>query len=374
MSSGVSESRFEQVKNRIGASSPFRKMLVGVAVFTVICVAAVAGYMAAGWELADSIYMVIITIFGVGYGEVQPIESNALRALTIVVIVSGYAAVIYTVGGFIQLLIDGELNKALGARRMTRGIERLQGHTIVCGMGRLGSILAKELHAAGKPFVAIDSTIDRLQGLEDDQGYLVIHGDATEEEVLDKAGIRRASMLATVLSQDSANVFVTITAREMNPNLVIIARGENPRTEKKLLGCGANRVVLPTAIGAQKVAQLIIRPAAEELLSQISERADMVPELKELGLEFNEVVIDASSPLVDSRISDVELKNQQGLLAVGLRRADGSCVLHPDAETVLQAGDALVFLGHVNDLPQLVKRLASGGPALTYRGVRVGNR
>jgi voltage-gated potassium channel len=345
-------------------------MLVGICVFMGICVAAVCGYVAAGWELTDSIYMVIITIFGVGYGEVQPIESNALRALTIIVIISGYAAVIYTVGGFMQLLIDGELNKALGARRMTKGIERLSGHTIVCGIGRLGSILAKELHAAGKPFVAIDGDIDRLRGLEE-QGYLVIHGDATEEEVLEKAGIRRAAMLASVLSMDSVNVFVTITARAMNPELVIIARGENPRTEKKLLGCGANRVVLPTAIGAEKVAQLIIRPAAEDLLSQISQRAAMLPELNELGLEFNEVTIEGDSALIQARIADVELSNQQSLLVVGLRRADGSSQLHPPAETVLDAGDTLVFLGHASDVPKLRRKLASGGPTLTYRGVKM---
>ena len=181
--------------------------------FFFICIVAVTGYVAAGWKLDDAIYMVIITIFGVGYGEVQPVQSAGLRALTITVIIAGYGAVIYTVGGFMQMLIDGELNKALGVRRMTKGIERLSNHTIICGIGRLGTILARELHAAGKPFVAIDTDLDRLQDAEE-RGYLVIHGDATEEDILEQAGIRRASTVATVLSQDATNVFVTITARE----------------------------------------------------------------------------------------------------------------------------------------------------------------
>ncbi len=235
---------------RLDRSTPLRKIATGLALFLLVCVIAVIGYMANGWELDDSIYMVIITIFGVGYGEVNPIESPGLRALTIMVIVSGYGAVIYTVGGCMQMLIDGELNKALGARRMTKGIERLEGHTIICGIGRLGTILARELAKAGKPFVAIDLDLARLQDAES-RGYLVLQGDASEEETLEQAGIRRASVVATVLSQDAANVFVTITARAMNPDVTIIARGENPRTEKKLLGSGANQVVLPTAIGAK---------------------------------------------------------------------------------------------------------------------------
>lgn len=345
-------------------------MLAGILVFTCICVAAVAGYMAAGWQLTDAIYMVVITIFGVGYGEVRPVESMWLRALTITVIISGYAAVIYTVGGFMQFLIDGELNKVLGARRMTKGIERLQGHAIVCGVGRLGSNLIKELHEAGKPFVAIDEDLVRLQGLEA-QGHLIINGDATEEDILEQAGIRRASVIATALPSDSTNVFVTITARELNPNITIIARGENPRTEKKLLGCGANRVVMPTAIGAQKMAQLIIRPTAEEMLAEIADSTHINQDLSLLGLELSELRIDADSPLVDCPIGDIEASMNQGLLVVGLRKSDGKNVLHPPATTRLNSGDILVFMGHSDEVASLTRRLAKPAHELTYRGVKI---
>ena len=176
----------------VSESRPFRKILIGIGSFLLVCLVAVVGYVVAGWELSDSIYMVVITIFGVGYGEVQPIESLGLRAFTILVIVSGYGAVIYTVGGVMQMLIDGELNNALGARRMLNEIKGLSEHTIVCGFGRMGTILARDLTAAEKPFVVIDAEAARLTVAEE-LGYRVLHGDATEETVLERAGILRAS-------------------------------------------------------------------------------------------------------------------------------------------------------------------------------------
>lgn len=357
----------EAAPRRIVVSGPLRKMVTGIALFLSVCMIAVIGYMSAGWRLDDAIYMVIITIFGVGYGEVQPVQSAALRALTIMVIVAGYAAVIYTVGGFMQMVIDGELNKALGARRMTKEIAQLRGHTIICGLGRMGTILARELTASGKAFVVIDCDDRRLQHAED-QGYLVINGDATDEFVLERAGIRRASVLASVLSDDANNVFVTITAREMNAELMIIARGENPRTEKKLLGCGASKVVLPTAIGASKVAQLIIRPTAENMLEQLTSQSNMSDELSQIGLQFDELEVAGGSSLVDKQLNHIEVRSNHGFLIVGIRHADGSIVLNPPSHTNLATGDVVIVLGHGDDIPQLAQRFSSSASNMTYRG------
>lgn len=355
---------------RTPLSGPLRKIVVGIGFFVAICVTAVFGYVSAGWELADSIYMVVITIFGVGYGEVQPVQSSGLRALTILVIIGGYAAVIYTVGGFMQMLIDGELNKALGARRMTKEIESLHKHAIVCGFGRMGSILAQELRQANKPFVIIDSNERRLKDAED-RGFLVVNGDATEESILLQAGIDRAAVIATVLSADATNVFVTITAREMNPEVMIIARGENPRTEKKLLGCGANKVVLPTAIGASKVAQLVVRPTAEDMLERLTGRNYMQEELCQIGLRFDQLQICGDSPLVNRSIGDAKVQGEQGFVIVGIRREDGTTMLNPPADTLLLAEDTVVVLGHSHDLPQLAERFSANTHQLTYRGVTI---
>lgn len=353
-------------------SPPLRRVLLGAVLFGAICILAVTGYMSAGWRLDDAIYMVVITIFGVGYGEVQPVETQPLRALTIAVIVGGYGAVLYTVGGFMQMLIDGELNRALGARRMTKGIERISGHTIVCGIGRLGSILAKELAAAEMPFVVIDEDLQRLQDAEA-QGYLVLQGDATQEHVLEKAGIDRAQTVASVLSQDAVNVFVTITAKSMNPNVQVIARGENPYTEKKLLGCGANQVILPTAIGAKKMAQLIARPTAESILARISDQSTMRDDLQQIGLQFNELTVSPNSELAGKPLSDIEIRGNQGYLVAGIRHDDGTTELNPQPELVLRANDIVVVLSHEADLPALTRRFKQKKPKMTYRGSTIGS-
>lgn len=357
-----------KLRRNLAVSAPFRKIVTGLALFLFVCVVAVISYMVAGWKLDDAIYMVIITIFGVGYGEVQPVQSPGLRALTITVIIAGYGAVIYTIGGCMQMLIDGELNRALGARRMTKGIERLEGHTIICGIGRLGTILARELYVAGKPFVAIDTDEQRLKDAED-RGYLVIHGDATDEDILEQAGIYRAASVAAVMSLDATNVFVTITAREMNPRVTIIARGENPKTEKKLIGSGANKVVLPTAIGAQKVAQLIIRPTAENMLEQLQDQSNMIDDLSRIGLQFDELVVQPHSNLVNRAISEIEIRSNHGFLIVGIRHADGTNRIHPPPSTVLAAGDVVIVLGHKDDIPELASRFSEKPKRMTYRGV-----
>lgn len=350
-------------------SAPIKKMVVGVSILFFVCVLAILGYVIAGWSLGDASYMVIITIFGVGYGEVRPVTTWPLRSLTAMVIVLGYGAVIYTVGGFIQLVVDGELNRALGARRMNKDIERLSGHTIICGYGRMGTSLARDLHAAGESFVAID-TLGGVSTLTGDDGYLVIEGDATEEEVLLRAGIERASVLATVLSDDAANVFVTLTAREMNPELTIIARGEQRQTERKLRTCGADTVVMTTTIGAERISRLILRPTADELLDRVTAGQEAGMGLEQLGLEFDELAIGPSSPLANKTLDEIEVRGAHGYLIVGIRRSNGDTLMHPAADTVVVVGDVVVVLGYEDDIPELATRFAPDNvaAAIRYRG------
>ncbi len=330
-------------------AAAFRKIRVGLLVFLLLVLVAILGYISAGWSLADSVYMVIITIFGVGYGEVQPVDTWPLRGLTIAVIVVGYGAVIYTVGGFIQWVVDGELNRALGARKMTKEIDQLNGHTIICGFGRMGRQLAKSLVDSGRSFVVVDHDEEILAQTEA-LGYLALIGDASDESVLSQAGIARATVLATVLPKDASNVFVTLTARGMSSQLTILARGENPRTEQKLLSCGADQVVFPASIGAFKMSQLILRPTADELLAQLSAGESDGIDVLRFGLEFDQVKIDDTCGLVGRTLAEMVVRGAHGYLVIGLRSSDGSTVLHPDAETVLNLGDTVVLLGYEDDM------------------------
>ncbi|MGI9579474.1 MAG: potassium channel family protein [Microthrixaceae bacterium] len=350
------------------ARTPTQKVLLGVGLFVAVCLLAILGYMVAGWKLGDAAYMVVITIFGVGYGEVQPVDTWPLRLLTTVVIVGGYGAVFFALGGVLQMIIDGEITSALGARRMSKDIDRLSGHAIICGYGRMGVALAAELAEAGKPFVAIE-TDEAILRHSEDIGQLAVNGDATDERVLEEAGIQRASVLATVLSDDSANVFVTLTARSMNPELTIVARGENASTEAKLLSCGADTVVLPTAIGAAKMGRLITRPSAELLLDRITTSVDTTLDMDEVGLELDEIIIEKDSRVAGSMLGDIEVRGAHGYLVVGIRRRDGSTLLRPASDVALEPGDTVIVLGYRSDIPRLVGRFASSPTKVSYRGV-----
>jgi voltage-gated potassium channel Kch len=234
---------------------PTRNLLYGLGFISVVMVVGVIGYLMAGWDLSDSIYMVVISIFTVGYGEVRPIQEEGLRGLTMGVIVLGCFSVIFVSGAFVQVLLEGQIRRVLGEKRMNAELKKLNKHAIICGYGRIGRMVAADLKAGQRPFIIVDKDPKRLESARE-SGYLTLEGEATEETVLLEAGVTRAA----VLPSDASNVFITLSARELNPDLTIIARGEDPSTERKLLQAGANRVVLPAHIGAERITHLILFP------------------------------------------------------------------------------------------------------------------
>jgi len=351
-------------------TAALRHIVAGVGFFVATCLVGVAGYRLAGWPLVDAVYMVVITIFGVGYGEVRPVETSELRLFTSGLIVAGYGAAVYAVGGFIQFVTEGEINRALGARRMTREIQQLRDHTIICGFGRVGRILARRLAAGGHAVVVIDADGARTAAAET-AGLLVVTGDAADEQILGAAGIEHAHQLAAVLSSDSANVFVTLTATGIRPDLSVIARAEDPASEAKLVRSGARHVILPAAIGADRIAQLVMRPSAEELLrGSEGLRRDLGEQLGQLGLQIEELKLPAGSSLVGKAIRAIEVGGNHGFLIVGLVHADGSVTVNPDEQTALRAGDEVIVMGHADDLPKLRRRYELAHEVY-YRGARV---
>ncbi|MCU0526692.1 MAG: potassium channel protein [Elainella sp. Prado103] len=347
--------------------SPLRRILTGGILFASTLIGAAIGYMLFDCAPLDAIYMVVITIFGVGFGEFCPV-SPAQRIFTIFVIVAGSSAAVYTVGGFVQMLAEGEIKQVLEHRRKNKDLANLSQHAIVCGYGRIGQVLARKLTEAGQDFVIIDNDIDRLNSAEEN-GFRVYEGNATEEYTLLAAGIERARVLATVLPDDASNVFITLTARGLNPNLEIVARGEMPSTEKKLKLAGADHVVSPASISGMRMANLITHPNALEFLDQSEERTRLNELLAQIDVQVDELIIPADSPLLGKTIGDLEVRGKGTFIVVALRKSDGEIITHPDHDLPLLAKDIVIVLGHRGDIPKFnhLFRLKS---QLRYRGAR----
>lgn len=326
------------------ASRAKSNLLLSALFLGVVTVFFAIGYRVAGWSWSDSFYMVIITAFTVGYGEVVPVETDGLRLWTSALIVMGCTGTIFVTGTFVQWLTATQIQRALGGKRMENDIEKLRNHAIICGFGRIGRNIAEQLQAGGASFVIVDQSPERIAEAVD-HGWLTVLGEATDEAILKTAGISRARVLATVLPNDAANVFITLSARNMNPKIQIIARGEVPSTQQKLLQAGANRVVLPAHIGADRIAHLILHPNALELLgAQTRSRIDFEHHLSELGLDLEEIEIGPNSPWLNRSVSEVERGGQGRLLAVAILRKEGGTDLNPSPEKTLVLGDALVIL------------------------------
>ncbi|MGV0027400.1 potassium channel family protein [Phormidesmis priestleyi] len=346
-----------------------RRILTGALFFAITFALAVTGYIMAGWSTLDSIYMVVITTFGVGYGEVHPIDTPDKKIFTILVIVAGTSSAVYMVGGFVQMITEGEINRALGARRMTRTIETLEQHVIICGFGRMGQILARKMIDANLPFVVIDNNPERIARAES-LNYLVRMGNATDETILYAAGIDRAKVLATVLPDDAINVFITLTARELNPKLMILSRGELPSTEKKLKLAGADQVVLPAAISALRMSHMITHPATLDFLNQDDGRRSLNELLAQVDVQVDELAIVPSSPMIGATIGDIEFRGKGTFIIVALRKADGTTLTHPGQSLILAEGDAVIVMGHRGDIPQFVRKYVVKRPG-RYGSARI---
>jgi voltage-gated potassium channel len=328
---------------------------------------AVSGYMIAGWSFLDAVYMVVITVFGVGYGEVQPVDHPGLKAFTIGVVLAGCSAGLWVIGSVVEFMAEGTINHALGKKRMTRQIDGLTGHTIVCGFGRVGQMLCKELTEAGTAIVVIDADPTRIASAEA-LGYPVVAGDAAEEAVLSAANITAAAVLAVVLPDEAANVFITLSARELNGSIEIISRGERPETERKLLRAGANRVVLPTAAGASRIARMITNPSAESLLRDGAGMAQLDEQLRHIGLQFVEIPVPADSTLVNKMIDDIDPRDLAAVIIVAIRTASGEIRRNPHGTSLLAPDDTIILIGRRGDLPKSLHTAAKAG--MTYRGCK----
>ena len=291
--------------------------------------------------LLESIYWTVITIAGVGYSQSVDVEVPASRQfLTIVVILVGMLTMAYTIGMIIQAIVEGQLDKIMGAKKMTKEIEKLKQHVIICGYGRIGQNLAHRLFRHRIPFVIIDPCSDAIAEAKS-RKYACIEADASDENVLAAAGLERASTIVLGIQSDPDNVFLTLTIRNLNPEITIVARGEDPRTEKKLLQAGASQVVMPAIIGAERIADIIIRPETSDLLRCVGHESGFNAELEEF-------TVTAKSRATGATVRASEI--QQELLIVAIRRGNEETIFNPRDDETLCAGDVIVVMGTEADI------------------------
>ncbi len=320
--------------------SPFRNLLVVVAAMLLVGATSMSAYLMAGWSLGDALYMVLLTVYTVGYGEVRPIDTPYLHAVTMATIVFGCTGMIVLTGVLVQALTASQIRQLMGANRMTSDIHRLKNHVVVCGYGRIGMMLARDLAAGGAPLVVLERRDARIEEAKA-AGYLVIAADATDEDALRAAGIERATVLATVLPDDATNVFITLSARGLNPSLRIIARGEAPSTEKKLIQAGADQVILPTHISAERIASMILYP--HQAIATGDE--GRIGVLRDLGLELDVTIAREGGALAGKTVAEAQVATAGALLVVAINRRGGETVDRPGRDVRIAAGDGVVTVG-----------------------------
>ncbi|MDB5439275.1 MAG: Inner rane protein YbaL, partial [Caulobacteraceae bacterium] len=290
--------------------------------------------------------MVVLTVFTVGYGEVRPIDTAALRILTLTDMFVGCTGMILLTGALVQVFTVGQIKQLLGMDKATSEIDRLKDHVIICGFGRIGVMLAKDLKDGRSPFVVVERDEARIHQARA-LGYLCLQADAAEEASLVAAGIHRARVLASVLPADSTNVFITLTARSLNAKLQIIARGEQPSTESKLIYAGADKVVLPTHIGAERIAELILFPETARFIRGSERMRDFDKTLRELGLHLEMVAVPEGSGAIGASIEEIERRGKGGFHIVQLDRQGGEIITRPPMATRLVAGDGVLVVARV---------------------------
>jgi voltage-gated potassium channel len=327
--------------------SPGRNLIVGVSYIITVMILATAAYMAVGWSFRDALYMVITTIYTVGYEEVRPINTAALNVITIALIVMGCTGIIFLTGVLVQFITLSQLHNVIGLKRMNTQIDQLKGHVVVCGFGRLGAAPARALSASSAGFVILEENEARAAEARG-QGYLCIHGDASSEAVLLAAGVTRAHALATVLANDALNVFITLSARALNPDLSIVARGELASTENKLLQAGADKVVLPSHILAERVAEMILYEESARIIEGLERSHGFQRVLHNFGIELEVITAAPQSAAVRMTVAAIERQAKGAFFIVQINRRDGDVFTAPPATTVVGEGDGVVLIGRPN--------------------------
>jgi voltage-gated potassium channel len=332
---------------QVKATPTLRRLLVaGLGLLGVWCVGTL-GYMALyDWSFTDASFMTVISFTSVGFSEIHPLDDEG-RWFTTAIILAGLGFLTYGITNLTAFLLEGELKNFLRKNRMEKLIARLKGHYVVCGAGRIGAQIIQELYHLGNEVVVVDHDEKALAILEEScRGVHTLVGNATDDAVLKRAGIHRATGLATTLAHDADNLFVVLSVRQMCPHIRIIARVEDEPSRQKMLRAGADKAVCPAHIGGQRIASELLRPVVIDFLDRMTRERDGT-------LRMEESVVSPGNSLAGKTLLEAQIPARVGCIIVALKRANGEYVFNPGAETVLQQGDTLIVIGEIDKMKAL---------------------
>jgi len=312
-----------------------RRLVWSIGALVAIVVIGTIGYeVIEGWSFLDSIYMTITTITTVGFREVHPL-SDAGRIFSIFLIIGGVGGALYVLTSIMGYILEGQFGITMGRRRMKNRVARLKNHFILCGYGRVGQAIAQAFNEEKVPFVIIAKDEEHI-AKANKEGYLCLFGDATSDEVLREAGIERAHGLVSAVGTDTDNTFITLSARQLHPDLFIEARSSSPESEGKLRRAGADRVISPHAIGGRRMAMLALRPAVVDFI-------DTVAYGRGRELELENVDVAGGSPLIGQTME--QARSKDGITVLAMRKKNGKLVANPPGAEIIEDGDRLIVIG-----------------------------
>jgi voltage-gated potassium channel len=321
------------------ASIP-RNLINAAILLIALPVIGTAAYMTIeGWSFIDALYMTVITVMTIGFGEVRPLDTSG-RIVTMLLAISGVGAIFYALLGLFQFVLEGELGTLLGVQRMKGRIESLKDHYILCGFGRVGEEIAREFANRRLPFVVIESNLEAIQRCQQ-RGHLLLAGDATNDAILKQAGIERARVLLAASDSDAGNTFIVLTAKALNHKLFVVSRAAHPESEPRMLRAGADRVFSPYTITGKQMALTALHPMVVEFIDTLASR-DGGPVLAEIDVSLE-------SGLSGRTIHDL-LHACRSVIVLGLQNSAGGLKVGPDSDTVLRVGDRIIVMGQEEEL------------------------
>lgn len=329
---------------KLGLTKSIKRFIVAIGLLSFILATGIIGYITIeGFNLLDAVYQTIISVFAAGSREINPL-STAGTIFTIGIIVTGVSTLFFALGAGIEVMVEGHIETLRGRGKLMRQIKALKDHYILCGFGRVGQQIAEELRRNGSELVIIE---DRTENAEKalEEGFICIRGEATEDELLEAAGIARAKGLIAALSSDPKNVLVTLTARQLNSSIYIVARGEDEKSLRKLELAGADKAVSPYSLGGKRMAVMMVRPL-------VTEYVDTVVHGEEVELRIEEFPIPANSPLIGLSLREAGIREKTGALVLAIYHGTG-LDNNPNSDTVIYESDVLLAIGTSRQIDSL---------------------